>query len=58
MDVKLTKSFSNFKIKQLNCTLMFIFVFEFSFIDCILSKMVGFDQLWTAVQQKLVTNNR
>ncbi len=36
---------------------MFIFVFQLSFIDCILSKIVGFDQFWTAFQQKLATAN-
>ncbi len=55
---KPTKSFSNFEIKQPNFTILFIFVFKLSFIDCILSKIVGFDQLWTAFQQKLVTANR
>ncbi len=50
MDRKLTKSHSNFEIKQPNCTILFIFVCQLSFIDCILSKIVGFDQLWTAVQ--------
>ncbi len=51
----MTKSLSNFEIKPPNCTILFIIVFELPFIDCILSKNVGFDQLWTAVQQKLVT---
>ncbi len=58
MDRKLTKSLGNFEIKQTNCTILFIFVFELSFIDCILFKIAGFDQLWTAVQSKLVTANR
>ncbi len=57
-DEKLTKSHSNFENKQPNCTILFIFVLQLPFIDCILSKIVGFDQLWTAVQQKLVTTNR
>ncbi len=57
-DRKLTKSLINFEIKQPNCTILFIFVFELCFIDCILFKIVGFDQVWTAVQQKLVTTNR
>ncbi len=54
VDRKLTKSLSNFEINNL----LLIFIFELSFIDCILSKIVGFDQLWTAVQQKLATANR
>ncbi len=37
---------------------MFIFVFQLPFIDFILSKIVGSDQLWTVFQQKLVTANR
>ncbi len=57
-DRNLTKSLSNFEIKQPNCTILFIFVFELSFIDCTLSKIVGFDLFWTAVQQKLVNANR
>ncbi len=52
---KLTKSLSNFENKQPKCTILFIFVSRLSFLDCILSKIVGFDQLWTALQQKLVT---
>ncbi len=57
-DGKLTKKLGNFEMKQPNCTILFIFVFELSFIDFILSKIVGFDQLWTTVQQKLVTADR
>ncbi len=38
--------------------LLFIFVFQLSFIDCTLSEILGFDQLWTAFQQKLVTVNK
>ncbi len=57
-DKKSTKSLSNFENKQPNCTVLFIFVFELSFIDCTLSKIVGFDQFCTAVEQKLVTANR
>ncbi len=55
MDEKLTKSFAHFERKQPNCTFSFIFVFQLTFIDCILSKIVGLDQLWKAIQQKLVT---
>ena len=51
---KLTKSLGNFENKQPNCTILFIFVFQSSFIDCVFSKIVDFDQLWTAFQQKLV----
>ncbi len=57
-DEKLTKSLDNFENKQPNCTILFIFLFQSSSIDCILSKIVGFDQLWTASEQKLVTANR
>ncbi len=57
-DSKLTKSIGNFENKQPNCTILFIFVYQLPFIDCILSKIVGFDQLWTAFHQKLVTANR
>ncbi len=48
---KVDKSLSNFEIKQPNCTILFTFVFELSFIDSMLSKIVGFDQLWTAIQK-------
>ncbi len=58
MDKKLTKSLGNFENKQPNCTILFIFVFKLSFVDCILSKIVGYDQFLTAFQQKLVTDNR
>ncbi len=44
--------------KKTNYTILLIFVFKLPFIDCILSEIVGFDQLWTAFQQKLVTTNR
>ncbi len=54
----MTKGLGNFENKQPNRTILFIFVFQLSVIDSILSKIVGFDQLWTAVQQKLVTANR
>ncbi len=47
---KIDKSLGNFENKQPNCTIVFILVFELSFIDCILSKIVGFDQLWMAVR--------
>ncbi len=56
-DKKSSKSLSRFEIKQPDCPMFFIFVFQLSFIDCILSKIVGFDQLWTIVQQKLVAAN-
>ncbi len=51
MDVKSTKSLGNFESKQPNCTILFIFVFKLAFVDCVLSEIVGFDQLWTAFQQ-------
>ncbi len=35
----------------------FLFII-LSFIICILSKIVGFDQLWTQIQQKLVKANK
>jgi hypothetical protein len=35
----------------------FIFVFQSSCIACILSKYVGFDQLWIAILQKFVAAN-
>jgi hypothetical protein len=57
-DGKLTKSLGNFENKQPNCTLLFFFVLSLSFIDCILSKSVGFGPLWMASQQKLMTANR
>ncbi len=37
------------------CSFLF---FKLTFIDCVLSEIVSFDQLWTAFQQKLVTANR
>ncbi len=58
VDGKLIKSLRNFENKQPYCTILYIFVFQYSFIDCILSKIVGFDQLWIAFQQKLTTANR
>ncbi len=58
VDGKTTKSLSNYENKQPNRTILFIFVFELPFNDYILSKIVGFDQLWTAFQQKFVTANR
>jgi hypothetical protein len=58
MDEKSTKGLGNFENKQPNCTILFIFVYQLSFIGCILSKIVSLDQLWTAFQQKLVTANR
>ena len=57
-DGKSSKSLINFENKQPNCTILFSFVFGLSFIGCNLSKTVGFDQLWTDQQQKLVTTNR
>ncbi len=54
----LTKSLSRLESKQPNCTKLFIFIFQSSFIDCISSKIVSLDQLWSAVQQKLLTGNR
>jgi hypothetical protein len=49
-DKKLTKSLRNFENKQPNCSIMSIFVFQVPFIDCILSEIVSFDQLWTVLQ--------
>ncbi len=46
------------KNKQPNYTILFIFVFKLAFIDCVLFKVVGFDQLWTEFKQKLATDNR
>jgi hypothetical protein len=57
-DIESTKSLGNFENKQLSCTILFVNVFQLSFIDYILSKIVGFDQLWSAFQQKLVTASR
>ena len=57
VDRKLKKT-RNFENKQPNCTILFIFVFQLSFIDCILSKIVGFDQLWTAITTKIGDNQQ
>jgi hypothetical protein len=45
VDEKLAKSFYQFENRQPNGTLLFIFVFQLSFIDYILSEIVCFDQL-------------
>ncbi len=47
-DGKLTKSLGNYENKQPNCAMKFIFVFILAFIYYVLSKVEGFDQLWTA----------
>ncbi len=52
-----TKSLGHFASKQPKWAFSFIFVFQLSFIEYILSKIVGLDQLWAAIQQKLVTAN-
>ncbi len=54
----MTKSLGNFENKQPDCTLLFIFVFQLYFSDCILAKIVCLDQLLTAMQQKLLPANR
>jgi hypothetical protein len=56
-DEKLTKGLGIFDKKQPNCTILLIFVFYLSFMICILFKIVGFDQIWTVVQQKFGTAN-
>ncbi len=47
-----------YKFKFLFYVYVFIFVYHLPFIVCILSKIVGFDQLWTVIQQELVATNR
>ncbi len=48
-DQKSTKSLDNFDNKQPNFSILFIFVFQFSFFDCILSKIVGFVRFWSTL---------
>jgi hypothetical protein len=55
---QLTKNLSCFEKIQPHCKSSYIFVYFSSFIVCMVSKVIGFDQLWTTIQQKLATANR
>ncbi len=57
-DEKSTKSFGHSENKQPNCALLFMCVFQLSFIDCILPKNGVVDELWTTIQQKLLIANK
>jgi hypothetical protein len=54
IDDQSIKSFGHFEKKKPYCTALFIFVFNLYFIVCFLFKIKGFDQLWTAIHQKIM----